>query len=167
MKHVTPFVISEFTNPSGDVVYRVSGWLDGQRVRKNFSTRAEAEAERQALKLAQIQAETGVRTAATRLTDDQLKEAEGAFLRLEGRTRSLSFYLDYALTNYRDPVNDKPLAEAARVEVLPDRLLLYTEDGDSALRDVHERGLTPESALVRRATLEDVFVSLTGRHLRD
>ena len=94
MKHVTPFVISEFTNPSGDVVYRVSGWLDGQRVRKNFSTRAEAEAERQALKLAQIQAETGVRIAATRLTDDQLKEAEGAFLRLEGRTRSLSFYLD-------------------------------------------------------------------------
>ena len=114
MKHVTPFVISEFTNPSGDVVYRVSGWLDGQRVRKNFSTRAEAEAERQALKLAQIQAETGVRTAATRLTDDQLKEAEGAFLRLEGRTRSLSFYLDYALTNYRDPVNDKPVAEAAK-----------------------------------------------------
>ncbi len=114
MKHVTPFVISAFTNPSGDVVFRVSGWLDGQRVRKNFSTRAEAEAERQALKLAQIQAETGVRTAATRLTDDQLKEAEGAFLRLEGRTRSLSFYLDYALTNYRDPVNDKPVAEAAK-----------------------------------------------------
>ncbi len=77
--------------------------------------RAEAEAERQALKLAQIQAETGVRTAATRLTDDQLKEAEGAFLRLESRTRSMSFYLEYALTNYRDPVSDKPVADAAKV----------------------------------------------------
>jgi hypothetical protein len=114
MNHVTPFVISEFTNPSGDVVYRVTGWLDGQRIRKNFPTRADAEAERQALKLAQIRAETGVRTTATRLTDDQLKEAEGAFLRLEGRTRTLSFYLDYALTNYRDPVKDKPVAEAAK-----------------------------------------------------
>jgi lipooligosaccharide transport system ATP-binding protein len=56
---------------------------------------------------------------------------------------------------------------ADRVEVLPDRLLLYTADGDTALRHVHERGLTPESALVRRATLEDVFLRLTGRTLVD
>ena len=46
------------------------------------------------------------------MTDDQLKEAEGAFLRLEGRARPLSFYPDNALTNYPDPVNDKPVAEA-------------------------------------------------------
>ena len=89
MKQITPFAISEFTNPSGDVVYRFSGWLDGQRVRKNYWTRAEAEAKRQALKLAQIRAETAVRVAATRLTDDQLKEAEGSLLRLEGRMRTL------------------------------------------------------------------------------
>jgi lipooligosaccharide transport system ATP-binding protein len=56
---------------------------------------------------------------------------------------------------------------ADRIEVLPDRLLLYTADGDTALRQVHERGLTPESALVRRATLEDVFLRLTGRTLVD
>jgi hypothetical protein len=49
MKQTNPFVISEFTNPSGEVVFRISGWLDGQRVRKNFPTRAEAEAERQVL----------------------------------------------------------------------------------------------------------------------
>ncbi len=114
MKQVTPFVISEFTNPSGEIVFRISGWLDGQRIRKNFATRAEAEAERQSLKLAQIQAETGVRTAATRLTDDQLKEAEAAFLRVDGRTRSLTFYLDFALANYRDPVRDIILADAAK-----------------------------------------------------
>lgn len=35
----TPFVVSQFTNPSGEIVFRVSGWLDGQRVRKNFPTR--------------------------------------------------------------------------------------------------------------------------------
>jgi lipooligosaccharide transport system ATP-binding protein len=56
---------------------------------------------------------------------------------------------------------------AERVEILPDRLLLYTGDGDSALREVHARQMSPLSALVRRATLEDVFLRLTGRTLVD
>jgi lipooligosaccharide transport system ATP-binding protein len=56
---------------------------------------------------------------------------------------------------------------AERVEVLPDRLLLYTSDGDATLAEVHRRGHTPESALVRRGTLEDVFLRLTGRTLVD
>src|SRR5688500_18921097 len=47
---------------------------------------------------------------------------------------------------------------AQRVEVLPDRLLLYTEDGEEALAKVHERGLQPAAVLVRRSTLEDVFL---------
>lgn len=53
------------------------------------------------------------------------------------------------------------------VEVLPDRLLVYTEDGDAAAAAVHSRGLAPLSSLVRRATLEDVFLHLTGRTLVD
>jgi lipooligosaccharide transport system ATP-binding protein len=52
-----------------------------------------------------------------------------------------------------------------RVESLPDRVLLYTSDGDAATHGMHERGLTPESVLVRRSTLEDVFLHLTGRSL--
>jgi lipooligosaccharide transport system ATP-binding protein len=56
---------------------------------------------------------------------------------------------------------------AERVEVLPDRLLLYTDDGDRAADAVHERGLHPASLLVRRSTLEDVFLRLTGRTLVD
>ena len=56
---------------------------------------------------------------------------------------------------------------ADRVEVLPDRLLLYTHDGEEAITRVHERGLTPVATLVRRATLEDVFLRLTGRTLVD
>ena len=56
---------------------------------------------------------------------------------------------------------------AARVEVLPDRLLLYTDDGDHGVAIVHERGLAPLSVLVRRSTLEDVFLYLTGRTLVD
>ena len=56
---------------------------------------------------------------------------------------------------------------ADRIEVLPDRLLLYTHDGEEALAKVHERGLNPAAVLVRRSTLEDVFLRLTGRTLVD
>jgi lipooligosaccharide transport system ATP-binding protein len=56
---------------------------------------------------------------------------------------------------------------ADRVEVLPDRLLLYTSDGDAAAAAMHERELRPVGLLVRRSTLEDVFLRLTGRTLVD
>jgi lipooligosaccharide transport system ATP-binding protein len=68
---------------------------------------------------------------------------------------------------------EAPGAEAAtfdgmvsRVEALPDRLLLYTDDGDALVPLAHER-LHPQSVLVRRSTLEDVFLRLTGRTLVD
>ena len=56
---------------------------------------------------------------------------------------------------------------AERVEVLPDRLLLYTDEGDATLDAVRSRGKSPIAALVRRSTLEDVFLHLTGRSLVD
>jgi lipooligosaccharide transport system ATP-binding protein len=52
-----------------------------------------------------------------------------------------------------------------RVEVLPDRLLVYSEDGEAVVAGAHERGLRPIASLVRRSTLEDVFLHLTGRTL--
>ena len=54
-----------------------------------------------------------------------------------------------------------------RIEVLPDRLLLYTDDGDVTLTQVHALRLRPSTTLVRRSTLEDVFLRLTGRSLID
>ena len=54
-----------------------------------------------------------------------------------------------------------------RIEDLPDRLLVYAQDGDAVVQAVHERGVRPESVLVRRSTLEDVFLRLTGRSLVD
>ncbi len=54
-----------------------------------------------------------------------------------------------------------------RVEVLPDRILVYSDDGEQVLAKVHERGLDPIATLVRRSTLEDVFLRLTGRTLVD
>ena len=56
---------------------------------------------------------------------------------------------------------------AQRVEILPDRILLYVDDGDETLREVHSSGILPASALVRRSSLEDVFLRLTGRTLVD
>jgi lipooligosaccharide transport system ATP-binding protein len=54
-----------------------------------------------------------------------------------------------------------------RVEALPDRTLVYADDGEAALTAVHDRGLRPISSLVRRSSLEDVFLHLTGRTLVD
>jgi len=54
---------------------------------------------------------------------------------------------------------------AERIETLPDRVLLYTDDGEAAVTAAHDRGLRPETVLVRRSTLEDVFLRLTGRSL--
>ncbi len=56
---------------------------------------------------------------------------------------------------------------ATRVEELPDRLLLYTNDGEGALSEAHRLGVRPVSSLVRRSSLEDVFLRLTGRSLVD
>lgn len=54
-----------------------------------------------------------------------------------------------------------------RLDPLPDRLLVYSADGEGAVGEVHRRGYTPSSVLVRRSTLEDVFLILTGRTLVD
>jgi lipooligosaccharide transport system ATP-binding protein len=70
-----------------------------------------------------------------------------------------------------DPAEHEQAAEklasvpAQRQEVLADRVLLYVEDGDSALAAVREHGVEPLTSLVRRGTLEDVFLHLTGRQL--
>jgi lipooligosaccharide transport system ATP-binding protein len=54
-----------------------------------------------------------------------------------------------------------------RIELLPDRVVVYADDGEAVLGAVHEMSLAPITALVRRATLEDVFLKLTGRSLID
>jgi len=56
---------------------------------------------------------------------------------------------------------------ASRIERLPDRVLVYTDDSDAALARVATAGLRPAAVLTRRSTLEDVFLRLTGRQLID
>jgi lipooligosaccharide transport system ATP-binding protein len=105
---------------------------------------------------------------------DRLVVMDGGKIVAEGSPRSLiTEYSTREVLELRFPVDEHaPLAAqveglAERVEVLPDRLLLYTDDGDAATAAVHQRGLTPLSSLVRRSTLEDVFLRLTGRTLVD
>ena len=52
-----------------------------------------------------------------------------------------------------------------RIEALPDRILVYTDDGEKILKQIHKLGLEPQTSLVRRSSLEDVFLRLTGRTL--
>ncbi|MBI2710529.1 MAG: ABC transporter ATP-binding protein [Actinobacteria bacterium] len=62
---------------------------------------------------------------------------------------------------------DKLAGLVERNEVLPDRLLLYADDGDALVAAVHDLGVVPDQVVVRRSTLEDVFLHLTGRTLVD
>jgi len=92
----------------------------------------------------------------------------------QGSPRSLiSQYSTREVLELRFDTDDHgQLAEAIagigeRIEILPDRLLVYAEDGDKAAAEVNLRGVRPLSCLVRRSTLEDVFLHLTGRTLVD
>ncbi|MDQ3822947.1 MAG: ABC transporter ATP-binding protein [Actinomycetota bacterium] len=67
----------------------------------------------------------------------------------------------------RDGVVSRLEGIGRRLEVLADRIVVGTDDGDAALETIHARGLRPDSVLVRRSTLEDVFLTLTGRSLAD
>lgn len=108
----TEFVVSRFKYPNGFTSWRVGGWLHGVRVRKNFKTREEAAAEKAALEIRALQAASGLQSVVTSLSTDQVREAEAVFRRLEGKAQSLSFYVDFALANYREPERQKKIEDA-------------------------------------------------------
>jgi lipooligosaccharide transport system ATP-binding protein len=68
-------------------------------------------------------------------------------------------------TDSLQPYAEKLAGVGERLELLPDRILLYAADGDAAAAAVYRRNLSPSGVLVRRASLEDVFLHLTGRTL--
>jgi lipooligosaccharide transport system ATP-binding protein len=103
---------------------------------------------------------------------DRLVVMDKAKIVAEGSPRQLiERYSTREVTEMRfDPaVQDQLDGEldglAERVERLPDRVLLYADDGEAAVAAAHARGLRPDTVLVRRSTLEDVFLRLTGRSL--
>ena len=94
--------------------------------------------------------------------------AEGSPRELIGRY-STPEVLELRFDPDRHQVAAEKLASvpAERREVLADRILLYVTDGDATLAGVRALGLEPLTSLVRRSTLEDVFLRLTGRRLED
>jgi lipooligosaccharide transport system ATP-binding protein len=102
---------------------------------------------------------------------DRLVVMDGGRIAAEGSPSELiNRYSTREVLELRfQPGAEKPDLErfAERVEVLPDRLLLYTQDGEATLQRVHEHGVQPVQSLVRRSSLEDVFLRLTGRTLVD
>ncbi|WP_326552486.1 ABC transporter ATP-binding protein [Micromonospora sp. NBC_01813] len=105
---------------------------------------------------------------------DRLVVMDGGRIVAEGSPRDLiGRYCTREVVELRFPTDDqadfagKLAGVADRTEVLPDRILVYADDGDAALSEVHARGLDPASTLIRRSTLEDVFLHLTGRTLVD
>ena len=82
--------------------------LDGVRIRRNFPTRSEAEAQRQVYDIEELKGDA--RAAITRLTEQQLQEAEAVFQRLAGKPQTLTFDADFALQNYRAPETQKALS---------------------------------------------------------
>jgi lipooligosaccharide transport system ATP-binding protein len=99
---------------------------------------------------------------------------DGGRIAAEGSPRELiERYSTREVVELRFPGDDqaayaeKLAGVGSRFEVLPDRVLLYVADGDDAVAEVHRRSLSPASVLVRRSSLEDVFLHLTGRTLVD
>jgi lipooligosaccharide transport system ATP-binding protein len=105
---------------------------------------------------------------------DRLVVMDKAKIVAEGSPRELiERYSSREVTELRFPVGvqetlgDKLDGIGDRLDHLPDRVLVYSDDGEAVSVAVHERGLLPETVLVRRSSLEDVFLRLTGRTLVD
>jgi lipooligosaccharide transport system ATP-binding protein len=103
---------------------------------------------------------------------DRLVVMDKARIVAEGSPRELiERYSSREVLEMRFPVDAQASLDGqleglgARVERLPDRVLVYADDGEAAAEEAHARGLRPETTLVRRSSLEDVFLRLTGRSL--
>jgi lipooligosaccharide transport system ATP-binding protein len=107
---------------------------------------------------------------------DRLAVMDGGKIVAEGSPRDLiEAHVTREVLELRFPADDQAaVAErlraaelGERIELLADRVVVYAEDGEAVLVAVHGMSLAPITALVRRATLEDVFLKLTGRSLID
>src|SRR5882724_10819056 len=116
------FHVSHFINPSGEEVFRVAGYKpNGERVRENWQTNEEAIGRKAELDIeaANIVTTTSTRLKATRLTDEQVKDAERAVAKLGSKSvlesigsKSMLEAVEYFVANYREPVRQMNVADA-------------------------------------------------------
>lgn len=107
------FKIAPFTNPSGKAAWRLSGTLNGKRIRENFKTRDEAVAQRQLYDVEHLNGEQEGRTVWTTLTPEQNRDAVAAInsLKSRGSDYTLSFAVNYFLENFQPPELEKSVGD--------------------------------------------------------
>jgi len=155
------FAVTRFLNRNGVISWRVTGSLCGVRIRKNYKTKEEAAAEMASLELKAAQATSGQRSVTTHLTPDQVREAEAAFRRLEGKPHTLVFCADYVLANYRAPEREKLLADA----VIEYQAAKATEQERGVISAVQVDSIRKELALLKAAFPNFALSALTSDKL--
>jgi integrase len=108
------YSIKSFTNPSGAEVFRVTGRTpEGTQIRRNFQDRREAIGFKAELEIAALNAAQAVTLKRTRLSDEQLAQAEAAIQKLEGTNHTLTQAVDYLLRNWQPSAVAKTVKEAS------------------------------------------------------
>ena len=111
MKRRANFRVVEFTNRTGNVSFRVTGTQqDGTRVRENYITREEATGRKQELEIAEMNLVPSTRLKQTKLSAEQIDDAEWAFKELAGRPMKTA--IRFFLENYKEPVTRMPIEQA-------------------------------------------------------
>jgi integrase len=169
MKLRGQFQITEFENPNKSISWRVTGTKpDGERVRENYKTEAEALGRKQALEIEASNFEPDHRIATTRLSPQQVATAESVFRRIEEKKFPLSLdqIVEYAFKNYREPVKQITLKDALN-EFIKERKA--TNDRPLTIRNLEQRigGIVdhqPEKQLAEVTEVEiKALISKPGR----
>jgi integrase len=159
------FKIAKFNNPSRDVVWRLSGTLNGERIRRNFKTRKEAVAERQVLEIKHLNSQSDGQQVWTTLTHDQNRDAIAAanLLQQAGSNKTLSFSVNYLLTHYKESAETMTI-EAAVVEYVEEKTLEY-ERGIISRRQ--ERAIRIEMDKLQRFFATRMIGEIQAEELKD
>ena len=113
------YSIKSFTNPSGAEVFRVTGRTpEGAQIRRNFQDKREAIGYKAELEIAALNAAQAVTVRRTRLSDDQLAQAEAAIQKLEGTSHTLIQAVDFLLRNWQPSAVAKTVKDAATEFIL-------------------------------------------------
>lgn len=158
------FKISRFTNPSGEEVWRLSGTLNGDRIRRNYSTRAQAVAERQRLEIRALNEVSDGQSVWTTLTHDQNRDAIAAvnILKKAGSAKSLTFAVNYLLEHYKEASEQKQVPEAV-AEYLDER---WREKERGIISGRQERAIRIELEKFRQLFGERIIGEVRAEELK-
>lgn len=159
------FKITPFTNPSGQQVYRLSGTLNGKRIRENYSSRSDAVSKRQEYEVTRLNDLPEGRTIWTTLSPEENRDAVAAMnsLKSRGSPYSLNFAVDYFLQNYRPPEQEKAAGDAA-MEYLEQR---HRDCVRKFISDLQLKAIKSEMNWFKITFADKAVSAITVAQLRD